>query len=480
MKAKIIAIGIVVVMLFGIIGLLAQQSGSLLSVSKPELGSDGKIYWTFFLASGGQGERIQFSSPSPKDIDAYTDKEGGKTVAQRAFWVQFDAQQPTCTYSLERINKPLDGVVNYIKNRFGAEIVYHYTVSEGFTQSAPIAVTTSKNTKPQYMDGFDRTSRLEFTDGRDGKGTIIIQAQGGLVGTNPCIATGGDLKVAEGQDFGTLEYYTENEQNVRSERTSWERAYSSCTITDGAKQDLICTPKGSPGVGTVTVTADAEYLDARYYPPTQGKPKITSIDADAQVRGGTYGSIVVKVKNVGTDSGTFALRADSPLSIIPASTIVTLRPGEEQTVGFNVVGKSVNEDTKQEVEFSLCTTEQFSGSTCASKKTAITLTPGTVEGARCGDNQCQITETSSTCPNDCENVKQCDATAHLRLDVGRGACVCEEGFNLQQDNLGRTYCQESAQISSASLIAAGIILVIILGMVALKMNKGKKKRGKRR
>ena len=463
-KTKILVTGSIVILLF--IAIYFSQSLSILGVSNIQLGKDGKPQWVFFVRPSGEGEEITLFSPNPDEMGTYEDNKGGTYVPQYEFRIYLEPQQMTCTYDLYENEDWFDSVTDWIK--FWEEDFEYYAVSESFERSAPIKITTSKSTEPKYIDGFETGKTLTFNDQRDGEGKITIQSQGALAGKYDCVGTGGDLAVTLGKESGQLQYWFDKDprdaQLSREERPSWSRGYE-CDITQD-KTQLICkrgiTDLGS---GTLTITADAEYLDYRYYPPTQGTPKIRSISSQAILKQNTYGSIKVVVENIGDNAGLFTLEGTGEITIVPSTTTVTLSPGEKKDVYFSMIAPQVTTQSTKEGSFKMCTTDQFGSSTCTSKDFSVKVTKEEPDSDYCGDNICSLNEDYTNCPTDCGNVPTCNGN-HMLIE--EGLCTCEDGYSMTQDEFGREYCTQSI---TPIIIIVGIFIVIVLFMVLIKKRR---------
>lgn len=471
-RARTIGIGILAIALAAILILQVAQPFSILAATQVNVGEDGKPTWVFFLAPSGSGEKIQFFSESPSDMPTYEDPRGGEWVPQFDFVVEFEPEDVTCTYFLEDNTRFSDA--NFLRRIFGLEDNRVFDVSESFERSAPIKVSTNKNPEGKIIDGFAPQTQVSFTDGRDDEGIIIIQAQGGLLGKTDCISTGGDLAVAQGQDTGKIEFTFQNEQGARAPRDDFKIAYDVCEITED-KTELICTigERGLPGVGTITVTADGEFLDYRYFPPTVGEPKIVSVITQAEIQRNTYGSVLVNVKNVGDDAGTFTLEGQGEITIVPSILSVMLEKGQEKEIRTSVIAPNVNEKQKFSGSFELCTVSQFAGKVCDSKSFSLDVLPDEAPGARCGDGICQLNEGFSTCANDCKQVATCDGNFE---EVIEGNCRCIDGYDRVKDDFGREFCEES---QTDNLIIFLAVVAAILFMVFIRLSMMNKKRGKR-
>lgn len=461
-KSWIYGIGIFAALL--LIFMAFNQSFSVLSTSEVKWGSNGQPVWIFYMSPDGNGEKIDFYSPTPDQMPTYKDDKGGEYVPQYDFSVRFDPENVTCTYTLSKDNKFSDKVSNWFRGIFGNEEIKYWDVSESFERNAPIKVTTSKNPEGKYIDGFAPKKSISFVDGRDNKGNLYIQAQGGLMGKVDCISTGGTLKVAQGQDTGKVDFYfDEDAYGYRTVRDSWHRAWESCVISND-KTELVCThvEKGIPGVGTLTVTADADYLDYRYHPPTVGKPKIVSVAAQDKIQKNTYGSVSVVVKNVGDNKGLFSVESTGDITVAPSVTTITLDKNQEKKIYFNIVAPNVGKDQDYTGTFKMCSNSQYSKTTCDEKDFRVTVKPGKTDSEYCGDKVCQFNENYNTCPEDCEPVLHCEGNF---MYVDEGVCRCEDGYSMQKDQLGRQFCEKNEY---TELIIVGVFLVIILLMVLIR------------
>lgn len=464
-------IGLGIVAALVVLFLAFSQSFSVLSVSEIQLGADGKPQWVFFIRPSGEGESIEFISPSPEKMGEYDDNKGGTYVPQQSFKIYMEPEQIECRYDLTENKDLLDGLSDWLV--FWKEDSEYYAVSESFERVAPIHVKTSKSTETKIIDGFDIGKTLTFSDQRDGDGKIIIQTQGGLIGNQDCVDTGGDLAVTLGKDTGTLKFWFDKDPRdsyySRYERPEWSRDFE-CSVTDDKNQMICKRGITDIGSGTLTVTADAEYLDYRYYPPTQGEPKIVSINSQVEIQQNTYGSVMVTVKNIGDNSGIFTLEGTGGLNIVPSSTTVSLKAGEQKQVSFSMIAPQVSTETNKEGSFNMCSTGQFSSSDCDSKSFSVSVSTEKPKTDYCGDKICQLNEDYTNCPSDCYNVPTCNGNY---MEIDNGICKCEDGYKMVVDKFGREYCTQKL---SPILLIAGIFLVIILLMVLVRMKmKGGRK-----
>ncbi len=452
--------------------LIASQQFSILGVSQISMGPDGKPQWTFYLRPSGEGEKMVFYSPNPSEMGSYSDSSGGKYVPQDDFYIAFYPHPTTCTYGLVENTDWRDSVNNWFKDIFGAEKVRYYGVAESFERSAPIDIKLSKTEKMQKIDGFNIGEMIMFNDDFDSKGALAVQAQGGLVGKFDCADTGGDLAISVGQDTGIIRYWYDKDARddsfSRLSRDSWSSVYDVCEPS-ADKTRLICT-KGyqSLGSGTVTVTADADYLDYQYYPPTEGEPQIVEVAAQAEVKQNTYGSVKVIAKNIGDSAGVFSITGSGGVSIFPSVTTVSLKPGEQMPVMFSVIGPMVNKDTAVAGKFEMCSLGQFSTPVCDSESFGMTVTVATPKSEYCGDKLCQVNENFNTCPQDCDQTPTCDGN---HMEIQSGSCVCVEGYEMQEDALGRQFCEESVDLTMTLIILGFVFMFLAMIAVKMRMNK---------
>lgn len=468
-KKVTIAVLMVVLALAGAVvySLLSTQSLSVLSLSQVKLGSNGKPYWVMQLAPSGAGEKVQFFSPAASNLETYTDLSGGKYVPQYDFWVQFDPAPITCTYALQDDTRLSTKLLNYLG--VFDENVQTFDVGELPERSAPIRVTTSKNPVAQSIDGFSPRQQISF-NAVDG-GSLIIESQGGLAGKIDCVDTGADLKVIQGQTTGRTSFITDKSTGIiehGSIRDAFKQNYKSCEITSD-KSKLVCVlgESGTAGVGTITVTADAEYLDTRYYPPTMGTPKIVSIVAQSEIQKSSYGSAEVTVKNTGEADGVFLLRGTKGMTILPSVQTVRLASGDSSKLYLQLVAPDVSNDKSVESTLEFCSTSQFSAASCDTSTFKVDVRVKGGDAPSCGDAICQVSENYQTCPNDCAQVRVCEAN-HMKLESG--VCRCEAGFHIMEDEIGAEYC---AADTGNALIIIGVFVVIILLAVAIKLSRRK-------
>lgn len=465
-------IGLGIVAALVVLFLAFSQSFSVISTSEVKWGSNDQPVWVFYLSPDGNGEKINFYSPNPEQMPTYKDDKGGEYIPQYDFSVGFDPEPVTCTYLLTQDTKFGDKVTNWFRGIFGNEDILYWDVSESFERSAPIKVTTSKNPEGKMIDGFAPKTSISFVDGRDGKGNIYVQSQGGLMGKVDCVSTGGTLKVAQGQDSGKVDFYfDEDAYGYRTVRDSWQTVYESCSLTND-KTKLVCVhgEKGLPGVGTLTVTADADFLDYRYFPPTVGKPKIVSVAAQDKIQKNTYGSVAVNVQNVGDDSGLFTIEGLGDLTISPSVNTVNLASDEEKKVFFNIVAPSVGEETDYSGTFKMCSSSQYSTTSCDEKDFKVTVTPGKADTDYCGDKVCQLNENYNTCPQDCDQTVTCEGNF---MFIEEGVCRCEDRYSMQKDKLGRQFCEKDS-MTELIIVGAFMVLILLMVLIKIKMKGGRK------
>lgn len=438
-----------------------SQPFSVLSTDEVKIGADGQPKWVFFIRPSGSGEEIKFYSPTPEEMPEYVDSEGGRYVPQFDFSLSFKPEPIVCEYSLYDNSISRDQIIDFIA--FWREDSYYFGVFEDFERHAPIVVKSSKSTDEVTIDGFEIGHTISFEDERDDGGDLIVEVQGGLVGTTDCKFPN-ELAVTVGKESGEVRYWEDRDPRdasySRLENDDWLRNYD-CEVSVNNNK-LVCT-RGLTDIGSglITVTADAEYLDYRYYPPTVGKPKILSIENQAQVESGSSGSILLGVQNIGDDAGVFTIKAKGTrLTLNPGFTTISLEENEKMQLPFTVVAGTVDELTEVSGEFEMCTSSQTQAASCDSRDFNIEITTDKPENAYCGDKVCDLFETSQNCPSDCESTESQCSGNHMNLELG--VCVCDDGFKMTSDEFGRMYCKED--LTDAFMIY-GIAGVVLLGLI---------------
>lgn len=455
-----------VFMVFVMIGLFSyySQSFSILSASKAQLGKDGVPQWLILMTASKGGEKLIFSA-NVQTLEPYKDVNGGLIVPQKDIELTFSPYNATCNYGIAKTTSKYQYFSNWV--RFWGDKYEFYGIKSDPVKQQFINISDN-NGNSKIIDGYNIGGAFEFTAN---DGSIMIEPQGALVGAKDCIDMSRygikvNLNTQKSEFFDTLD------ANANSLGIS---AISGTFIgyeVDSGKT-LLTMNRGINNIGTpvLTVTADAKYLTYKYIAPQLGLPKIVSVTKPTTIQEGTLESVVVKVKNVADNKGTFKITSISTeFRMNPPFENIELGPQEEADVTFSFVAKEINKTFDGSGIFKMCALSQFEQGQCDSSNYKITITDKAIfTPSSCGDNVCSANENYATCSVDCAKQLVCDG---LHKQVLNGQCICEDGFEMATDSLGREYCSEVKNDYTLMIAIIGMFITagVIMYVVAKRRN----------
>lgn len=232
--------------------------------------------------------------------------------------------------------------------------------------------------------------------------------------------------------------------------------------------------RSSVGIPVMTLTADADYVNAIYYvKPKLSTPEILSISCQEVLESST-GTVRVAIRNAGDSMDTFRYTIKSNKGTIsPASDSVAMDPGQVKTLDYVYSVPSVSSTEQASIDYQLCTSSQFD-SKCIQKSCQYNIkdvpqnSPPPGDVLRCGDNKCsaEIGETSLTCSLDCTGsgtAGQCKVNQELK----NNECICKAGFKQSYDkNSGDLVCTAPFDLFDfiqENIITIGIVTIVGAG-----------------
>lgn len=421
---------------------------SILSVSNVNVGTDGKVYWTYYASASKPGETYTFSTSTPAPYN-----NGGTTVTPKtSFSLSITPQYPLCNYQLTSST--------YNQNfLFGKQIPY-YALNNP-EKVANVDITNSNTGETKTLDGTTQTSTTFNSNG----GTLAVETQGLLSGKFNCPAYSNDILIKTSNGYGIYKYsdfitYFSNAGNTNTisafiSRYSQDNAFTNTFQSFPILSSDSSTLSGPINLGfvTFTITADQNYFKSTYYtPPADAKPQITSISSPSQIQQGSQNSFTVYMSNIGSSGQVLITPTSNVVSISPSSINYNL--GNSGSYSFNIVGQdSVGSGN---INVQVCAVNQFAGNTnCVSKSVSIQVTEKPAN-TFCGDGICQANENKATCPSDCNN-----------LGTGGSTLQCSKFQHIAPElKLGPfTFLSERCVLNSGWIVL--IVLGVIIGIVLL-------------
>lgn len=426
-----------------------SQSESILSVSSAKIGSDGNPYWVMYMSpSIDQGKLTFFGDV--KQLEPYTDAQGGKIVPKNSFEIVFDTKNPTCSYQMTDVTGTLASL-------FEPNTKY-YTISleAEKTQLSDVYLNDVRKTT---LDMFDigQTYDLSLDPG------ITMQVQGALAGKSDC-PSGYDVEIKYNYKTTVIEIRKRSSwiPELRDDFTS--QFPLGCQPSTGFNQ-LVCSKSFKDlGSGTLTVTASTKFLDYYYIPPEVAQPEILDIEVPTPAGSLNTEAVKVTIKNPGSTKATYGLKfTSSQASFSPSSTSVTVNPNTFEKVSTTMVPMKVTSSTTGKLCVEAYTMSQFGGTKKDYECKDFTIKPTglIINPQSCGNGVCDSNENYATCSKDCKQTLICPDK--YLMHVIDGECVCVEAYQRKTDAYGNEYCTKKTDwlpwiiIGSALVITAAIV-----------------------
>lgn len=390
---KEILLSLLVILILGIIGVSVYYGGagqSILSLSKVSVGEDGKAYWVYTASANKPNENFIFTATPTK----FTEPDGTQVTPTQGITIVTSRSDGNCVYQTSKISRFIGADYYILRN---PEKVINVTFADG-------------NNNIKTIDGTVVQS-VSFAD-PDGKGSVTIETQGYLSGKYNC--PGYENVALIKQKDGTIKFYYKSDLESASAFDLTQLLIRSITgypINTQFTSTMTSTPTfdGNRIVGQIplgnvvfTITADQDYFDSLVYiPPKQTDPKIDSIETPSEITKDGTSSMIVKISNQNSNSGTIAISTESSVfSVQPSQTNAELSTTQ---ISSSFTIKAPNAVKSGNIKVTACSVDQFSSTqNCDSKTVSIDVVSGGVN-TFCGDNICQSNENFNTCSTDCKS-----------------------------------------------------------------------------
>lgn len=470
-----IILGIFALLVLSLAISLGQSQFSIISQSQVQL-ENGEPVWVINIAPTGSGEQILFVNAN--DMDSY-EKDGGLYIPQSDFSISFTPIDNYCEYSLISDQTLTDSIKSFFSDVFGEGYrVYRLGISP--ESNVNVLVSPSKGDE-EIVNLAVPNQIYTFNDNNDGNGIVRMQTLGTFKGITDC-PDGGDVAIKYFDD-GTFEFVSIERTNTglyaintRDSRSDFNQAFEDIK-PDINNRFLRGYKDNDYAIGSVLLTADAQYFDVKYIPPSTGKPQIVDTTSPGLLQEGKSAGTSVIVKNVGNGDGRFKITATTDNGYVsPTSQSVDIGKGETEVVFFNVIAGSVEADSESKITYKVCSVNLFTDNFCESEGVFYNIANSGIipPKADCGDGVCDLSkgETPQTCSADCVYETKC-SLEHESLY--KGACECDPGYEYSEDVTGRKYCAPIDTVGEwVTILSIALVFVALIGgMVIVYLNKKK-------
>ena len=467
MEKRNVVIGIIVVLL--LVGLIGAgiyygqpTSQSILSFSNVEE-IDGKLFWLVTASANNIDEGVNFLYRSP---NARVNSAGDTVEPVKGMSLSISKESSRCEYQTTKNTKSYS---------FG---VFPFKVSgsvDYYTLGNAQRVADVK-----FKEGGDVSSIIDATvvdtivlEDSDGEGEIVIQTQGLLAGKVDCpevenvvvvVANNGEVAYLKRDLFlGLEDSLLPGIASGSTDESIFNSVFTSAFDSQPEFVSLNLVKGDIPiGNGVFTITADQDYFDSVVFsPPKPVNPKIENIFVSNEIANDASSTMQVEVINLEDNSGTIRISASSSsdINVFPTSKNEILN--DIIKVAFTL--KSSDNAGDEVVSIEVCSTGQFSSSNCDSESVSIRILEkdDPLPEERCGDGDCQSSETKATCPEDC-----------LELGGGNGIddgdckaiVLVEKTFLTGEVSIPNVFCEINKLVERVKLILA-VILGLLGGLI---------------
>jgi len=466
---SLLILGAIISVLF-LTGVIPQ---SVLSADEIAVGTDGKTYWTFFASANKPNEQYIFTY-TPTDY-SYTNSTGKVRVDPSNFLtLAIKPKEPKCIYQAEKVRK----------SGTWASIDYYVFNNPKREMNIEIA---DRDSQIKTLNGAT-VSSLTIND-PDGKGKLVIETQGLLMGADDCPSPT-NVVLVEFKD-GELGYYYKNDVddyvenanavdliiNLISSKSTFQRTFNpnsqftSSFISDSWTGEEL---KGviQFGYPTFTITADQDYFDSIIYvEPVQAKPNIVSINIPNEIKQDDSGTGTIVFSNSG-ENGLVRLEITSDIMSV-SSYSQNFELGNSYTASFTL--KAGTNIKSGNINVKVCSVSQFSTTNnCDTKSKGISIvSKDSKVDEECGNGKCEDSETNLTCPDDCKVLVTCgDNICQKTENFGScpGDCPLPEckwyqnSYSKDKKLFGLIPAKEGCRLNMWIIIAP---IVLILGLVLI-------------
>jgi hypothetical protein len=478
--AKVIGILLLIaaflLMIFFVFG---GNKQSILSLSKITVGTEGKVYWTWFASANKPGESYIFTyNPSKYSFE---NNSGDVTVTPKS--------------SLTLVVNPLEKQCKYQLQKSTYNSKYNYYLLKNPSRFVNLTFTDG-NGKTQSINGASN-QQIVISDS-DNKGEVVIETQGLLMSESDCPDYD---NVAVLLDIKTNQYAI----GYKDEITAWINSHSSVWCYVGGifgfcggnvnPQDNTAFMSSFDNISvssteligdinfgnpTFTITADSDYFDSTYYiEPVIADPQIGSVSIPSEIKQDASSSGKVSIINAGDDGSVHLEISSNGYSISPSTSTFILDNSKE--ISFTIkAGTTIG---CNDIDFEVCSVSQFTSSqNCDTESINVcTVSSSSQVEIECGDGTCSPSESYSNCPTDCSlssgNITELDCKwyqSYSKVNSCGAACIL--GFEQPK---AKSSCDFSPNLIFAVFVL--IVLIVVSIPVSIKIVKVvKNKKHKRR
>lgn len=433
-------IGILFITILGAILVISPQQ-SILSISSVTL-EDGKVFWTLTGTANNVDEGVVLNyNPS-----TYTKPDGVEVEPQESLQLFISKGKSECSYQLLEQEE----VINFGLTRF------NYYLLQNPERVVEMRVQDDRGNEVRIDGTIVETYTI--TD-RDGEGEVFITPQGIIAGKTDC-PDYENVAIYVARD-GEVGYFLKNQwddyfgrgfdSKIGTVPSTLDRFIRNTDLDLNSQflNSFNFEPELRPGVSVIgqldignvlfTIKADQDYFNSIEIAPAKPvDPEITNVFAPKEIKEGDSSSMKVTIQNKEDSSGRVTVSASSSVfGVTPSFQNVQLIGEQERVLNYIVSAPLQPQDACIKVE--VCWTGEFGGSNCDSENACIEIVEDSKKvDEECGDGFCQISESSTTCPQDCF-ISGEDPNEELRI-------LCDQKAR-DQPLLGWTYTETTKKPS---------------------------------
>lgn len=460
----LIAIGFILIFSSGVLN-------SVLGVSSVNVGSDGKVYWVATGTADQLGEEIYTFNYKPSN---YT-LSSGQIVSPKAVDIYIQKQDSYCSYTLNK--------KSIVKTVFLIPYTLTYYELSNPAKTVNIKVSDSKGDSIM-MDGTLVQSAT--MNDKDGKGSITIQTNGLLSGKMSCPEQS-DVIVVGNKFLSKSAYLSMKGTDVSglAENTNFIRGFESAPVISGTSS--VRGDISSLGNVKFTLTADQDYFNSVIYTPAvTGNPSVSDSDISiSDIKPDSTGTASVSIRNLNSGSALFKVEASISNGAVNPSSQNAYIDGSK-TFYFNI--KTNDVITTDSFKVKVCSVNQFGSSKCDTASKSFDIK--NYVSSFCGDGTCDSNENNVTCSQDCKLIQPkpnktvvCSwyQEEYTRTEINRGTLYWRsilKGVTFGAVDLVETTETPDCRTAGWLNLVGAVLIIIVLGSVALYLNKPKRRRNR--